>query len=296
MKKLLFISLALLCQNLKSQTTANWTSGTSGTLNGVAFTVTSVNVPGVNFSDFSWGPFSAEPLGSNESCLLYRANSSFTFIFASPIPVLRIYMRSWQVGDFEFNEPFTAIGSSGYTVSGNFVHVSAYADGIIEFNNPVTTLTMTSNQVCCKNHMMTMVVPSVPLPVELISFEATCSEISWSTATEINNDHFTIFYSDDDYIWEEYTTVDGHGNSNANNQYRVFAPIESGYYKLTQTDFDGKTEVLGIEHVECDEKPKKEIQAIFNFYGKYIGNKLPVNTGMYIIKYKDGSFEKKASL
>ena len=86
-----------------------------------------------------------------------------------------------------------------------------------------------------------------PLPIELISFNATATttafEIEWQTATETNNDFFTIEKSTNGVSYETISTIDGAGNSTALLSYSFVdaKPIEGvSYYRLKQTDFDGK--------------------------------------------------------
>ena len=56
-----------------------------------------------------------------------------------------------------------------------------------------------------------------PLPIELLSFNAIINsdhvDVTWETATEINNDHFTIERSKDGTNFEKVTDVQGAGNS-----------------------------------------------------------------------------------
>jgi len=87
------------------------------------------------------------------------------------------------------------------------------------------------------------------LPIKLLSFDAkvnlTNVELKWGTAVEINNDYFTIFRSTDGESYEELTEIAGAGNSNYELEYSVIDdnPIKGiAYYKLKQTDFDGKYE------------------------------------------------------
>ena len=60
---------------------------------------------------------------------------------------------------------------------------------------------------------------SYPLPVELLNFSAHCSNdrvlLLWSTASETNNDYFTVEKSKDMQLWETVVNKDGAGNSNA---------------------------------------------------------------------------------
>lgn len=109
--------------------------------------------------------------------------------------------------------------------------------------------------------------PPVPLPVELISFYvkanlACQAELSWSTATEINNDRFVVLRSIDGVRFVEIGTVKGNGNSNNINTY-TYTDTESVnecYYKLKQIDFDGKKEEFKIlSFSENCNKPKFNI-------------------------------------
>ncbi|MFQ5335312.1 MAG: hypothetical protein ACE5DN_04495, partial [Flavobacteriales bacterium] len=82
-----------------------------------------------------------------------------------------------------------------------------------------------------------------PLPVELLSFEATAIEnrvyLKWETATETNNDHFTVERSQDAIGWEEVARIYGAGNSN---ELHVYTAIDEqpfaglSYYRLKQVD------------------------------------------------------------
>jgi len=90
-----------------------------------------------------------------------------------------------------------------------------------------------------------------PLPIELITFAATRTdygvEIKWSTATETNNDYFTIECTTDPTVWEEVTRVKGAGNSGHEVYYKYFDsnPIMNDcFYRLRQTDFDGTEKIF----------------------------------------------------
>lgn len=87
------------------------------------------------------------------------------------------------------------------------------------------------------------------LPVELIRFDAHNTSnnsvlVSWTTATELNNDYFEVFASKDGLHWESIGTVAGSGNSaEEKNYYLMDYNIEGfdfKYYKLAQFDYDGK--------------------------------------------------------
>ena len=85
------------------------------------------------------------------------------------------------------------------------------------------------------------------LPIELIHFNPFYQDdkvkINWSTATEYNNDYFTIEKSIDGIKYDVIGMVDGMGNSTSlTNYYFEDRTItnEIQYYRLRQTDIDGK--------------------------------------------------------
>ncbi len=95
------------------------------------------------------------------------------------------------------------------------------------------------------------------LPITLLSFQAQVVDglvrTEWITASEINNDFFTIERSKDGENWEDIGTVDGAGDSNVQLSYAFIddAPYTGiSYYRLRQTDFDGTTTVSDPQAVE----------------------------------------------
>ncbi|MDQ3047399.1 MAG: T9SS type A sorting domain-containing protein [Bacteroidota bacterium] len=87
---------------------------------------------------------------------------------------------------------------------------------------------------------------SNPLPIELSSFTGSCSggniTLEWTTATETNNDYFTVERSIDGLSWTTIQTVAGAGNSTSTLNYRFTdtqAYDEVLYYRLNQTDWNG---------------------------------------------------------
>lgn len=108
-----------------------------------------------------------------------------------------------------------------------------------------------------------------PLPIELVSFDATVENsmvmLAWTTETELNNDFFTIERSRDGLNWSAIATVKGAGNSTVPKSYRAaderpFASIS--YYRLKQTDFDKKFTYSRVVKVDVNEGP--ELSAIPN--------------------------------
>ena len=94
------------------------------------------------------------------------------------------------------------------------------------------------------------------MPVEMLSFSGKNSDgktfLNWTTASEKNNDYFSIECSEDAQSWREIGIVKGAGNSSIDINYR-FADEFAGnrlqsqtiYYRLRQNDFDGKFDYYG---------------------------------------------------
>ena len=102
--------------------------------------------------------------------------------------------------------------------------------------------------------------PSVVLPIELTSFTATCdgrsSLVEWSTATEKNNDYFSLEHSDDAINFTEIARVAGAGNSIESLDYSYTDyGIHGGdnYYRLVQVDYDGTRTVSEVIVANCIE-------------------------------------------
>lgn len=88
--------------------------------------------------------------------------------------------------------------------------------------------------------------PNQALPVELLHFTASATtesiELKWATASEFNNDYFTIERSNNGIDFYEIARMDGVGSSVDVNNYSIVdvQPIAGkSYYRLKQTDFDG---------------------------------------------------------
>ena len=86
------------------------------------------------------------------------------------------------------------------------------------------------------------------LPIELLSFSLIPKKegyviIRWETLTESNNDYFNIERSPNAKSWESIVKTPGAGNSTEIQSYKEVdeQPLTgNSYYRLKQTDFDGK--------------------------------------------------------
>tara|TARA_B100000508_G_scaffold141062_1_gene145770 strand:- start:1173 stop:3464 length:2292 start_codon:yes stop_codon:yes gene_type:complete len=108
-----------------------------------------------------------------------------------------------------------------------------------------------------------------PLPVELVEFSATPDpdekvvDLFWVTSSEINNDYFTVERSTDLSTFEEVVQVTGQGTTNEETEYHEtdMNPVDGvSYYRLSQTDYDGKREYFNLEKVLLDMNLLEEVQ------------------------------------
>ncbi|MBL4657218.1 MAG: T9SS type A sorting domain-containing protein [Flavobacteriales bacterium] len=104
---------------------------------------------------------------------------------------------------------------------------------------------------------------ATPLPIVLIDFNAalidkTQVQLSWATASEINNDFFTIERSTNGLTFETITEIPGAGTSSRQLDYNAIddAPLDGvSYYRLKQTDYDGMFEYFNIVAVNLVTNP-----------------------------------------
>ena len=171
-----------------------------------------------------------------------------------------------------------------------------------------------------------------PLPIELLNFSATQLDnesvsLDWQTATEINNDYFTIERSENGLDWNELYKIDGAGNSSDLLSYSrtdKHPLMGLSYYRLKQTDLDGEFEyskmisvnVIDMNNLQIFPNPTnsyitimgKEVEfsevIVYNTLGQDVteltkeiitnGKQLVIdlselNTGFYYIKTKNTS-------
>ena len=109
---------------------------------------------------------------------------------------------------------------------------------------------------------------ATPLPIELTSFDALLVEnrvkLSWETESELNNDFFTLERASDIEKFEKVTTVKGQGTLNSKTDYSFMDEnplLGVSYYRLKQTDFDGKFTYSTLRKIEIT-----EIETHFKIY------------------------------
>ena len=135
------------------------------------------------------------------------------------------------------------------------------------------------------------------LPIELVSFYGEKKDnrniLNWTTASEINNAYFTIEKSYNGFDFEWVGTQDGSSPSTQIINYNLtdFNILKTiNYYRLKQTDFDGKFEYSNTISIDnrIDDSFKEIIDRI-NLLGQEVDE---FYNGIVIVRYKDGTSEK----
>lgn len=108
-----------------------------------------------------------------------------------------------------------------------------------------------------------------PLPIVLSSFSAKCEKdqarIDWITASEVNNGYFLLEKSTDLVTWIPVAQIDGAGNSNTELSYTAYDERPEGltYYRLTQIDYNGQSEIFNPVSVICASDGEESVLLVF---------------------------------
>jgi hypothetical protein len=123
---------------------------------------------------------------------------------------------------------------------------------------------------------------SVALPIELLNFTVDAINdyqviLDWKTASETNNDFFTIERSKNGFDWENLLEIDGAGNSSTLLSYQSIDPSPYNgvsYYRLKQTDFNGQFEYSQIRSVQIDKS--KSTNSSVTIYPNPVANEITI--------------------
>ena len=132
----------------------------------------------MNSFNLSGSDFSAAPGSSSEEILDYRTNSDWTVTFDSPVDNLLLYPVFWRGTSaggpdpvtYTFNQSFTILsGLTNASVNGNTLEVptTGFNSGIIQFDDPVTSLTLQTSATETNFQALTFAVEETqPIPFE----------------------------------------------------------------------------------------------------------------------------------
>lgn len=196
--------------------------------------------------------------------------------FADDVPITRRHDSFWTVASTVGGAATTWslwAGGTGLGTIANITHLRvSTSTGVVgtpgtnsgTTASPLVERTALSVALLNANnfHIASIDAINSPLPIELISFKAIAEEsrvrLEWETASEINNDFFSVERSGDGEHFVATGTVKGAGTILEQTNYRFyddFPPAGVSYYRLRQTDLDGTYSFSGIERIVMDEVP-----------------------------------------
>lgn len=146
---------------------------------------------------------------------------------------------------------------------------SSFSDGIEQGTASVDPVnnTITWSQLTTFSQFTVVQNSPGPLPVTITSFNASCQGsqvvLTWSTASELNASHFNVQMSRDGLNWNTVGKVEAAGTTVLTTEYQFKTPNSGAltYYRLSQVDLDGATEIFGPVSSFCD--LKQNVVAVF---------------------------------
>lgn|GEM_PF-1640858 len=203
--------------------------------------------------DLEIGADSGGGASSEEECM---EQGEFVFTIDQPLdePTTLVYEIT-QAGGAIFDPPIpitVTIPAGQTTVS---LPISALPSSLTEDASTVTLVLSTGDNpglgCSCTSDVITATLylcDPLVLPVEWLGFDATLANgerevlCAWVTASELNNDHFTVERSHDGHHWEDVGVVPGAGTITTPRYYELtdHAPLPGiSYYRVRQTDING---------------------------------------------------------
>jgi endonuclease I len=156
------------------------------------------------------------------------------------------------------------IGSSSYYAQDKTLERNATTTG------PNSTYTVSEWDSKSQDDVSGLGTPG-PLPIELLSFNAHYKNqsvyLNWQTASETNNDYFSIEKSNDAENFEIIASIPGAGNSIMLRKYelvdRDIQNVGSLYYRLKQTDYDGAYSYSKVINVNITQDVFRIVKSYF---------------------------------
>ncbi len=225
-------------------------------------------------------------LNNNEFLMWGHDNAPLTALGSSDLPtgLQGRFHRVWRVSELNtagttavdvgnVDLSFDLAGLGSVTASHLRLLVDTDGDGVFNDETPISGATNPSGTIyqfagvsALQNGrrftLGTTNIGATPLPVELVSFNAILQAanevgLDWITASEVNNDRFTVERSMDLLDWSGVVSLQAVGNSHSPVEYTAMdrtAPLGTVYYRLRQTDVDGTSTVSDVRAVEVTGK------------------------------------------
>lgn len=182
-------------------------------------------------------------------------------------------------------DDYTLLGSSNCIDGG----VNVASGGMVDDLNSFTRVSL-PDIGCYESN-------TVALPIELLYFRGFNSDsynhLTWSTASEFNNDYFTIEKSIDGVYFYDIFKISGGGNSIKQLFYEYYDyNIENAisYYVLKQTDFDGKHKSSDIISIDNRKMAGPTLVKVVNLLGQEV---IGEYKGILLFIYSDGTTIKR---
>lgn len=198
-----------------------------------------------------------------------------------PAPVQARFDRVWRASEVNTSSSAVDVGSidvrfdladlNSITASDLRLLIDTDNDGVFSDETPIAGATSVGGTIYqfagvtgIANNLRftlgTINTAQTPLPVEFISFSAkslsnNLVKLEWKTASEINNDYFSIERSKDSKYWIGVGEVAGAGNSSATLNYTFIDKnpyAGTSYYRLKQIDFNGKPTYSKIRSITME--------------------------------------------
>ncbi len=184
--------------------------------------------------------------------------------FLDPVVINHNYICDNSVGEIVITFDIAG-GGPAFPGSGHTYTVTGSYNGVVSPGQVITVgplsdgesynINVVSDGKSCSASYVSPPLQCDKLPVELMSFDGEVQQsgnyLKWITASEINNDYFIMERSNDG--GQTYVkiggAIKGAGTTPNQNKYNLLdreAPSGTSIYKLSQTDFDGTTEVIGV--------------------------------------------------
>jgi hypothetical protein len=246
------------------------------------------------FNGNSSGPGVQELNTANSGCLSFENQSSWFFFSPTTTGTIAFMLNPTPLVDYDFaiwgpyDEPICPPNElplrcswaapavpTGLLAGAGDITEGAAGDGII---NPITVgpgdvdkvyilfidnwsaSTTPYNFVWNNTGVILDCEPILVLPVELIEFygyhRMGKNELLWSTASEINADHFVVERADEDFDFKPIGTLSAAGTTSNIQQYNFTDNNPKSamhYYRLKQVDFNGDSETFNIISIAANE-------------------------------------------
>jgi hypothetical protein len=199
----------------------------------------------------------------DDICTKFTPNAQ-PVVFLCPIEATETIICDGNTGTFQIIlENITGglpqVAGGEYTYSGNVDTVGVFGQwsdvvvlGPFSGDSTAYYINITDGNDCALDPAISGISVCIVRAIELLSFtgevQNTGNLLEWVTASEIENDYFTLMRSTNGVDFEPIATIDGAGTSNVGRSYSFMdknAPAGLSYYRLDETNFEGKVTTAG---------------------------------------------------